>query len=108
MSGRKENYIKYKYRKYKKKKEMEKRKKEQIILSPTNMVNRVHINQNLEWSINTTGILRIVRQLGEGAFGVVYLVEHESGLNFAVKEFKSDNNSLSKSFLAQKKKCSLI
>eukprot|EP00005_Dracoamoeba_jomungandri_P001028 CAMPEP_0174255894 /NCGR_PEP_ID=MMETSP0439-20130205/5176_1 /TAXON_ID=0 /ORGANISM="Stereomyxa ramosa, Strain Chinc5" /LENGTH=659 /DNA_ID=CAMNT_0015338267 /DNA_START=187 /DNA_END=2166 /DNA_ORIENTATION=- len=63
--------------------------------APTNMVRGVHVNTDLEWSIDTEGgvmeLFSLESKLGQGAFGSVYLGKHQaSGMKMAIKELKAE------------------
>jgi hypothetical protein len=56
------------------------------VSQPRNVKHAVHVNRDYNWD-GETDMFVIVRKLGEGAFGAVYLGKHEeTGQTFAMKE----------------------
>ena len=56
------------------------------VSQPRNVKHAVHVNRDFNWD-GETEMFAIVKKLGEGAFGAVYLGKHEeTGQTFAMKE----------------------
>lgn len=65
-----------------------------LVTTPFNVKNVVHVNSELEWDVKANGVFKMIRKLGEGAFGSVSLVEHVSGVRFAVKELRVEEATM--------------
>lgn len=62
-----------------------------VVGAPKNLVHVVHVDKDFAWD-GQDKMFKMLRKLGEGAFGSVYLGKHEeTGQTFAMKELPVNN-----------------